>query len=420
MWLARLSAVMVSCFVFANRRPRISLVLFLGILATVVFVTHIDDRGAWYSKEYTVAYEYLWKNDYKVYSRTEDVIVRAVFLDDRPRYGHQRAAVFLVEMRKTILEKSLIVGCTVGRHNGGSFRIFQLSLNTWLHKDHPDLTHDFVLLECYGLPSVDNGSVAFITYKTLASGCNSAENHSCMISVQSERPFYISPPYKPPTDGRKYNFKIAVCLAVVFARPPWLKEWLQYQKAIGIDHIHMIADDSFVKAGGFRNRYIKQAIQDGFLSTDVWHMWLNSSQVWYHSQGLAYQDCVYRFHHQYDYLFVLDTDDFFVPAVSGEPKLPYYIQRYSCYKGTYTFQWMYFYPDCGMKGEVPKDGNITKQLVSNQYWDRSQKSLHYLPDTLDVDVHNRGYTLQYYRIYIPRKIAYVAHMRKGIKPKNGC
>ena len=26
---------------------------------------------------------------------------------------------------------------------------------------------------------------------------------------------------------------------------------------------------------------------------------------------------------------------------------------------------MYFYPDCGMEGEVPKDGNITKQLVSN-------------------------------------------------------
>ena len=70
-----------------------------------------------------------------------------------------------------------------------------------------------------------------------------------------------------------------------------------------------------------------------------------------------------------------------------------------------------------MKGEVPKDGNVTKQLVSNQNWDRSQKSLHYLPDTLDVDVHNRGYTLQY---YIPKEAAYVAHMRKGMKPKNGC
>ena len=109
------------------------------------------------------------------------------------------------------------------------------------------MTHDFALLECYDLPPADNGSVAFITYQS--------ENHSCMISVQSERPFYISAPYEPPTDGRKHNFKIAVCLAVVFAKPPWLNEWLRYQKAIGIDHIHMTADDLFVKAGGFRNKY---------------------------------------------------------------------------------------------------------------------------------------------------------------------
>ena len=380
-----------------------ALILLLVILATTLLP---DDRGA--------------LNHYKVYPWTEDVIVRAAFLDDRPRYGHQCAAVFLAEVRKTIIERSLIVGCTVGRHTGRSFRIFQLSLNTWLHRDHSYLTHDFVLLECYDLLHVNNGSVAFITYKTLEPDCNSAKNHSCIISVQSERPFYISAPYKPPTDGRKHNFKIAVCLAVVFAKPPWLSEWLQYQKTIGIDHIHMIADDSFVKAGGFRNKYLKQAIREGFLSTDVWHMWLNDSQVWYHSQGLAYQDCVYRFRNQYDYLFVLDTDDFFVPAVSGEPKLPYYIQKYKCYKGTYTFRWMYFYPDCGMEGEVPRDGNITKQLVSNQYSNHSQKSLHYLPHTLDVNVHTRGHMLKLYSIYIPKEVAYVAHMRKGMKPTNGC
>ena len=397
----------INCVVclLTKKKAGTALILVAVILATIILVEYVHIGGA----------QYLWRylqRDNQVYSRTEDVVVRAAFLDDRPRYGHQRVAVFLVEMRKTIIEGSLTVGCTVGRSTTHNFRVFQLSLNTWLHRDHSYLTHDFVLLECYDLSPVDNGSVAFITYQS--------ENHSCMISVQSERPFHISAPYKPPTDGRKHNFKIAVCLAVVFAKPPWLNEWLQYQKTIGIDHIHMIVDDSFVKAGGFRNKYLKQAIREGFLSTDVWHLWLNDSQVWYHSQGLAYQDCVYRFRNQYDYLFVLDTDDFFVPAVSGEPKLSYYIQKYKCYKGTYTFQWMYFYPDCGMEGEVPRDGNITKQLVSNQYWNRSQKSLHYLPHTLDVNVHTRGHMLKLYSIYIPKEVAYVAHMRKGMKPTNGC
>ena len=50
------------------------------------------------------------------------MIVRAAFLDDRPRYGRQRIAVFLVEMRKTMIE--LIVECTVGRYNSDNFTIF--------------------------------------------------------------------------------------------------------------------------------------------------------------------------------------------------------------------------------------------------------------------------------------------------------
>ena len=179
---------------------------------------------------------------------------QGAFLDDMARYGHQ---------------------CI---RTGRSFRIFQLSLNTWLHRDHSYLTHDFVLLECYDLPPVDNGSVAFITYN-ISEPTQNNPGEMQTKSVQSERPFYISAPYEPPTDGRKYNFKIAVCLAVVFVKPPWLNEWLQYQKTIGIDHIHMIADNSFVKAGGFRNKYLKQAIREGFISTDVWHMWLNDSQI---------------------------------------------------------------------------------------------------------------------------------------------
>ena len=399
---------------FAKKTTGTALILFVGILATIILVEYVHIGGA----------RYLWRylqRDNQVYSRTEDVVVRAVFLDDRPRYGHQRVAVFLVEMRKTIIEGNLTVGCTVGRDTTRSFRIFQLSLNTWLHRDRSYLTHDFVLLECYDLPPVDNGSVAFITYNISESTQNDPGEMQTK-SVQSERPFYISTPYEPPTDGRKHNFKVAVCLAVVFAKPPWLNEWLQYQKTIGIDHIHMIADDSFVKAGGFRNKYLKQAIREGFLSTDVWHMWLNDSQVWYHSQGLAYQDCVYRFRNLYDYLFVLDSDDFFVPAVSGEPKLIYYIQKYNSYKGTYTFRWMYFYPDCGMSTDVPEDGNITKQLISKQYWEHSRKSLHYLPNTLDVNIHTRGRMMHsyLYTVYIPKEVAYVAHMRKGLKPNNGC
>ena len=47
-----------------------------------------------------------------------------------------------------------------------------------------------------------------------------------------------------------------------------LYQWLRYQKTIGVDHVHMIAEDTFVKAGGFDHSIIKKALKDNFLSID--------------------------------------------------------------------------------------------------------------------------------------------------------
>ena len=182
-----------------RKKTRIALIIILTTIA-IVFVASNHNRFMCYLEHR----KYVWKDGYRLYSRTEDMIVRAVFLDDRPRYGDQSVAVFLVEMRKSIIEMNLTVECTVGGNTTDNFTIFQLSVNTWLHRDHPYLTHDFVLLECYDLPSVDNDTVAndtvaFITYMTSVS----AENDLCNIhtkSVLSERPLHTSTPYKPPTD----------------------------------------------------------------------------------------------------------------------------------------------------------------------------------------------------------------------------
>jgi len=38
-----------------------------------------------------------------------------VYFDGRRRYSHHNVSVFLIEMRKTIVERNLTVGCTVGK-----------------------------------------------------------------------------------------------------------------------------------------------------------------------------------------------------------------------------------------------------------------------------------------------------------------
>ena len=77
------------------------------------------------------------------------------------------------------------------------------------------------------------------------------------------------------------------------------------------------------------------------------------------------------------------------------------------------------YPDCGMKGEVGEDGNITSQLVSYTYWHQvyQGKSVHRSAAIVETGC-QKGYELisGYKFVEFPLQLAYVAHVRNGRKP----
>ena len=78
------------------------------------------------------------------------------------------------------------------------------------------------------------------------------------------------------------------------------------------------------------------------------------------------------------------------------------------------------YPYCGLKGEVEDDGNITNQLVSYTYKRQifQGKSVHRSAAIVEAGCH-KGYELikGYKFTSFPLQQGYVAHVRKGIKPK---
>ena len=339
--------------------------------------------------------------DVSVYNTSKDVIVRSVYLDDRPRSGHRNASVFMLEVRRTILDRHFIIGCGVGNLKPAKFRIRPLGQNPVSLNNQVGLTHFLAMVDCYDLP-VKNGSNASITYRT--------EENSTPITVQSERPLIIS--QKSERRGNPGIPTIAVCV-IVFYKPMFLNEWLRYQKTIGVDHIYMIAEDSFVKAGGLRNAYLQQLIKEGFVFVQVWRQWLKHSEVRYHSQALAYQDCVYRLRGIYDYAFILDSDDFFIPRIPGRRKIQHYIKNWCSNGGSCQFKWTEFYPDCGMKSSTTNDGNITTLLTSTVHLKRSEKkSLHHLMAILDVGVHVAHKLVRGARlVQVPYDVAYVAHIR---------
>lgn len=349
---------------------------------------------------------------------SKDVIVRAVYFDDRPRYNHRNTSVFLALIWKELTDKKLVSGCQVGEARTNNFTV-KLIGETKMWRIYPKynvIDHEEALVHCYDLPS-RNGSEAYLYYKLSE---NATERR-----VKSERPIHFPAPRIPPTSdvAVKYNLTVLACTKV-FGDPPWLREWLDYQRGVGVDHVHLIGDESFFRGINKEMSYfLEQLMAEGFLSVDLWILWLkNGKEVWYHNQGLILEDCVYQFRGTYDYVFILDTDDFFVPRVPGEPHAQFYIDKLcsSEKKGTCKFRWIEFYPEhFGLNSSVPLvHGNVTSRLINYTHLlQGNRKSVHRTQAVVDTATHYAFELMPTYsRVEVSLSTAYVAHMRKGKKP----
>lgn len=350
---------------------------------------------------------------------SKDVLIRAVYFDDRQRDHHRNTCVFLVLVWKNITDNKLITGCQVGEKRAKHFDV-RLIGETKYWRAYPQynvIDHEEVMVHCYDLP-VQDGEEAYLYYKM-------RKKSDDEVFVRSERPLMFPRPRVKPTsvEGLKYNLSVLTCTKV-YGNPTWLKEWLTYQQTIGVDHVHMTADESFFRSiSNEMASYLEGLIADGFVSIDFWISWLNNGkQVWYHNQGLILEDCIYQFRGVYDYVYILDTDDFFNPRVPGETKVQYYIDR-MCVRnkvGTCKFRWVEFYPDFyHMNTSISvADGNVTKQLLNfSHIMQGNRKSVHRTNAVVDSATHYAYDIIPgYERIEYPIEVAYVAHIRKSKSP----
>lgn len=356
---------------------------------------------------------------------SKDVIVRSVYFDDRPRNNHKNTSVFLVLVWKNITDHKLISGCEVGDHRAKKFDV-KLIGETKMWRVYPQynvIDHEEALIHCYDLPA-SRGSEAYLYYR-------SAKNATLEKRVKAEHPIFFPAPRIQPTspEGVKYNLTILTCTKV-YGNPPWLKEWLTYQRAIGVDHVHLIGDESFFRGiSKSLSYFLEDLMAEGFLSVDFWILWLlNGKEVWYHNQGLILEDCIYQFRGTYDYIFILDTDDFFTPRIPEERQAQYYIDKLCVKdekgtKGTCKFRWVEYYPDhYGMNKSISLvNGNMTSQLKNYTHTNQgNRKSVHRSQAVVDCATHYAFEIIPGYdRVEVPVSVAYVAHVRKGKKlPKN--
>ena len=346
---------------------------------------------------------------------SRNLIVRAAYYDLRPRNGHINTTVFLIEVHKHLLGNRSIVGCGVGNKVTTTLSIRTEKKHSWLHQVHPRLTHDVAMVDCFDLP-VKAGLKAFIWYTIKQANSRTVD----LFRVESEHPCFVP---TPKQNHNKDDVKIVTCMGAVRDFPPYLNEFIRYQKYLGVDHIYMTGEDSIIRNGVFESdEYVLKAMHEGYISFTFWHSWLDEEHIFYHSQMLGYHNCIYRFQGTYDYVFILDSDEFFIPLVPNEKTLDYYVDKY-CHLGSCVFERIEFFPDCGVQWErLGQHGNVTNTLVSHisKRLPGGGKCLNRISAILDSGIHIPMDILDGYRkMHIPATVAYVAHMRRNRKPPGG-
>lgn len=244
---------------------------------------------------------YNWHTEYAI--ATKLLIVRAVHFDPRPRNGHSNASVFLVEVANELVKQNLLVECQVGSHVTSSLAVRVLSEGA--------LTHSPALVDCYDLPVDSCSQRAFLYFKT-------SPDDKTIYTAESEKRF--NPPSQPAKNG---TASIVACLATLSGNNPPVSqdhlfyEWVRHFKTIGVDHVHMISENSFLNRGGFVNPYIYEASMDKYLSVNIWTQWLNETDIRDFSKVLGYNDCIYRYLGVYQYALIVDWNTFYIPSYSN-------------------------------------------------------------------------------------------------------
>ena len=204
---------------------------------------------------------------YQVTSLSKDVVIHTAYFDSRPRNGHRNVTILFANINRTILDSKWILGCGTDSIRASSYEVYSIFENVLMHNllGPRPFTYENMLILCYDLPSI-NSSEVYAAYIT------SLDAKVEMITYSREPLFYPAPRVKPSGGD---DFTVVICSKVHDKKAPWIREFIQYQKTLGLDHVDFSVLDTFIKDGGYDqlvlgDSVVRQAIHDGFINFRVW------------------------------------------------------------------------------------------------------------------------------------------------------
>lgn len=235
------------------------------------------------------------------------VVPLRAFLEQRPLNNHNNATIILVQVRKVILSGNRITGCGVGNETATEFEVLLLnSYKNFVHRFYPSLTCDEAIIICYDLKFHQSTDQPFITYRN-------AYDYPIQVKTKSDLVVTIGVGMER---NSSMNPRVLLCANELRGTKSFSGEWIQYQKNLGVDFIHLYTTqtDKFLDVD-----------DSEFLHIDRWESTLGE-ELYHQSQYLQYMDCLYRYQGLFDYVLVYDTSDYFIPMIPNKFDIRSYIK----------------------------------------------------------------------------------------------
>lgn len=236
----------------------------------------------------------------------EDIIPLRAFFVWRHYNDHENATVFLLQVKKGFLDDSRITGCGIGQESTSSFELLSLNSNN----DHilrfgQSPTHEEAVVLCYDLKLSQPQSRPFITYRNAYEYSLRVEAKSDLVRNNQEARNYYEHP------------RILVCANMLRGTDWIVKEWIQYQRNIGVDFIHLYTTQLID---------LKDSSHTEFLYVDVWQSVMKENGILSHFQSLQSMDCLYRYYGLFDFVLMYDTSDYFAPMMYDKFDIKDYVK----------------------------------------------------------------------------------------------
>lgn len=151
-----------------------------------------------------------------------------------------------------------------------------------------------------------------------------------------------------PVD-KKYN--VAIC-AIFKNEAPYLKEWLEFNRLVGIEHFYMYNNNSEDDYQSVLNEYIEAG--------------LVTLIQWPHNQAQmeCYKDCIKNFSHETKWLGFIDIDEFIVPKSTND--IYSILQPFEKNRGSVKLYWRMYGTSGRLKREP--DGLVAEDFTV--CWDK--------------------------------------------------